>query len=141
MKNYDNPTYRTWKMMKARCNNTRHKSYKYYGGKGITYDPRWESFDNFLLDMGERPLGTTLERKDGTKDYCKENCKWATYIEQNRNLSLRHDNLTGIRGVSFVRRRGKWEARVEILGKVTRLYYGTGFFEACCARKSYERGL
>lgn len=56
-----------------------------YGAVGISYDPRWELFENFLADMGERPVGTTLDRKDGTKGYFKDNCRWATHQEQADN--------------------------------------------------------
>lgn len=80
-------TYHTWSGMKARCNNPLHIGYKHYGGKGITYDPRWEEFSNFLEDMGEKPDGTSLDRRESSKNYCKENCRWATPTEQARNTS------------------------------------------------------
>lgn len=48
----------------------------------------WQKFDNFLSDMGVRPDGTTLERKDNDYGYFKGNCVWATYSEQNRNRRL-----------------------------------------------------
>jgi len=78
-------TYKSWCSMKCRCNWTGWSKYKFWGGRGIKYDPRWERFDNFLADMGERPIGTSLDRIDNDKDYSKENCRWATATEQNRN--------------------------------------------------------
>lgn len=84
---YRKPTYITWLSMKGRCNNAKHDNYKNYGAKGISYDPRWEDFSSFFLDMGERPTGTTLDRIDGTKGYSRTNCRWATSQEQARNRS------------------------------------------------------
>lgn len=81
------PTWNSWSSMKRRCNNnSRHNSYC-YKGKGITYDPKWETFEGFYEDMGERPAGTTLDRRENNKGYYKENCRWATSREQwlNRN--------------------------------------------------------
>jgi hypothetical protein len=76
------PTYVSWYAMKRRCDNPNHDAYKFYGAVGITYDPRWNIFENFLADMGERPYGRTLDRIDGTLNYYKENCRWATKREQ-----------------------------------------------------------
>jgi hypothetical protein len=79
------PSYNVWSMMKQRCTNPRAANYVLYGGRGITYDPRWESFDAFNEDMGEKPEGMTLERKNNELGYSKENCVWASVQEQNNN--------------------------------------------------------
>lgn len=76
------PTYESWKAMKGRCKDTKVKS---HGGRGITYDPRWEDFTQFLQDMGERPSGTTLDRLDVRYNYKKDNCQWGTDADQARN--------------------------------------------------------
>ena len=68
--------------MRARCNNPERIN---YGAKGISYCERWETFELFLEDMGERPEGMTLDRIDSSKDYCFENCKWSTPALQARN--------------------------------------------------------
>lgn len=82
------PTHRTWISMRRRCNETSHDQYKYYGGAGITVCERWQtSFENFLADMGERPQGTTLDRKDPKGNYEPSNCRWATQKEQMNNTS------------------------------------------------------
>jgi hypothetical protein len=83
---YDTATYQSWESMKERCYSRSHKSYKDYGGRGITVCDRWvESFHNFLEDMGERPEGMTLDRERNNEGYCKENCRWATQKQQGNN--------------------------------------------------------
>lgn len=71
--------------MKARCDSPGATVFHHYGAKGIAYAREWAVFENFLRDMGERPAGTSLDRKDGTRGYCKDNCRWATRKEQNSN--------------------------------------------------------
>ncbi len=78
--------YRIWSGMKKRCDNPRFKHYKWYGGRGITYSKKWESFERFYLDMKDGyEDNLTLERIDRNSNYCKKNCKWATVLEQMNN--------------------------------------------------------
>lgn len=80
------PAYLSWRSMKSRIENPKDKNFQVYGGRGIRFDPRWKDFSAFLLDMGERPEGTTLDRyPDNTGDYTKENCRWATIQQQFSN--------------------------------------------------------
>jgi hypothetical protein len=79
------PTWNSWNKMNRRIR-LGEKHSKIYGM--IDIENRWvESFENFLADMGERPKGKTLDRIDNTKGYFKDNCRWATQSEQNRNKS------------------------------------------------------
>ncbi len=79
------PTYFSWQAMIGRCTNPKHIAYPWYGARGITVCKRWRTFANFLADMGERPKGTTLDRKDNEKGYEPGNCRWATRIQQDAN--------------------------------------------------------
>jgi hypothetical protein len=79
--------YKVWQGMKTRCTNRKAINFDNYGGRGISYDKQWEHFENFFQDMGyDYKEGLTLERKDNTKGYSKENCKWVTPKEQNENM-------------------------------------------------------
>lgn len=84
---HTSPEYHSWKSMKYRCESPKCESYRYYGAKGIKVCERWKnSFENFFMDMGEKPSHRhSLDRKDSTKDYTPENCRWATPKEQSRN--------------------------------------------------------
>lgn len=84
---YVSRAYGIWQAMRDRCTNSHRSDYKYYGGKGIAVCQRWNSFENFFADMGEPPLGLTLDRIDSSKGYEASNCRWATRKTQVDNSS------------------------------------------------------
>ncbi len=81
-------TYRVWIQMKNRCNNPNSKYYKNYGGREIQICSRWNKFENFLIDMGERPDGLVIDRIDNNGNYEPSNCRWTDYKTSNRNTRV-----------------------------------------------------
>jgi hypothetical protein len=81
----DSRTYNIWCHMKARCVRETHQDFKHYGARGITVCDRWQTFENFLEDMGEAPEGFSIERKDVNGNYEPSNCEWLLATEQPRN--------------------------------------------------------
>jgi len=79
--------YKAWVAMRSRCNNPKNKFYNRYGGRGINVSKDWDSFTQFLADMGKAPPSTTLDRINNEIEYCKDNCRWATSSQQARNKS------------------------------------------------------
>jgi hypothetical protein len=77
--------FHSWSSLRQRCLNENCKSYKGYGARGITVCERWNTFENFLADMGEPPAGHSIERKDNNGPYDPGNCVWATATTQVRN--------------------------------------------------------
>jgi hypothetical protein len=72
--------------MIQRTTNPKAANFPRFGGKGIKVCARWrKSFLHFLEDMGDRPRGMTLDRRDTRKNYCKSNCRWATHHQQMLN--------------------------------------------------------
>ena len=79
------PTYITWQRMLSRCSNPNNPKYYLYGMQGVRVCERWQVFVSFLGDMGERPVGRTIDRIDPYGDYELGNCRWATLKEQRAN--------------------------------------------------------
>lgn len=139
---YETPTYNSFTAMNNRCNRSSHREYHRYGGNGVMICDRWNlkaggSFLNFLEDMGERPVGHTLNRVNGAKIYAKDTCEWATAGEQSFDQKLRKDNTSGRTGVSRLGE-DKYYATIQVGGKVKWLGTFTEFEIAVKAREDAE---
>ncbi len=87
--------YRSWASMKQRVvSQARHQH--------ATVCDRWQKFEAFYADMGERPEGKTLDRIDNAKGYSPENCRWATPKEQvaNRSCAITLDDGSKIQDLA-----------------------------------------
>lgn len=136
------PTYTSWQSMKQRCSNSKNSGYYLYGGRGVTYDPRWNDFMEFLADMGERPPNTTLDKDIkggvGCDYYCKENCMWATATQQqsHRRGALTNEQRLYIKSL--------WESGMGIsqMMKITQFNCHTLYkYRPDKDRKLFEHGL
>lgn len=95
------PEWRSWCHLRSRCNNPQDDSYHNYGGRGIKVCERWNSFGNFLMDVGVRPSPKhTIHRINNDGDYEPSNVKWADHIEQhngtrsNRIITVKGERMT-----------------------------------------------
>lgn len=115
-------TYRIWEGMLTRCTNPRARAFPLYGGRGIMVCKAWKKFENFYADMGDCPLGMTIERINNNGNYEPKNCRWASRKEQANNTrrnrfitfnDVTHtltewSNITGINLGTLHHRLKKW---------------------------------
>ncbi len=133
-----------WQGMLGRCQNKNHHAFSRYGGKGISVEKNWLTFENFRDDMysdyqshlkefGE--MHTTLDRIDNLSNYSKQNCRWATKSEQNRNTTVNRvleidktkktlvewSEISGIHRATIMSRIGRgWNIKDAIFSKVNK---------------------
>ncbi len=99
----DTLTYNSWRSMRSRClfNSNNTKNHK---DKGITICKEWNDYDTFIKDMGERPEGTTLDRRNNRGNYEPSNCRWSDWREQQNNK----ESLTKITKDGVTHTIGEW---------------------------------
>lgn len=125
--------YTAWVNMRRRCSAEAGKDRAWYFDKGIAVCKRWLKFENFLADMGEPPVGLSLDRKDGNKGYSKSNCRWATPQRQSHNSKVTKLTDSDVRSIRLDTRPYKEIAR----------QYGVSVGHVCKVRsgKFYTRLL
>ena len=111
MSKSNDKTYSSWRKMLCRAHHKYEEYAEYY--KDVSVCERWTNeqfgFLNFLEDMGPRPEGMTLNRKNGSKEYNKQNCEWASYSVQTYDTCRHKNNKSGRTGVS-------WRERIKEYG-------------------------
>lgn len=115
------PGYHSWEGMKRRCKDTNFIEYENYGAKGITYDPKWETYEGFREDMGEPKPGETLDRNNNKGNYTLSNCSWKTVKEQNNNKK----KTIYIKGKAL----GMWASELNISINILRYHHRKGDIE------------
>lgn len=139
---YNHHLYMVWNSMKDRCNNSNHKQYSDYGGRGITVCPEWNSSDataflEWALASGYKK-GLQIDRIDNNKGYNPSNCRFVTRSTNQMNKRKYKNCSSNYRGVSFKKDRNKYEAHIAISdGKIKYLGSFETELEAAKAYDSY----
>lgn len=137
--NSDHELYNVWNDMNQRCHSVGDRSYKNYGGRGITVCARWrKSLENFCLDMSPRPAGTSLDRIDNHAGYSKENCRWTDRVTQSQNSR----RVTEAKHAYYYKAYSKWLASFRYNKKRFFVgYYETESIAIEASKKAKERLL
>ena len=123
------PEYIAWAGLKDRCLNPNSDAFKKYGAVGVTVSHEWKnSFEAFYADMGDRPSSQhSIDRKDNTKGYSVENCRWATKLEK----TLNRTNTIKLTRNNIEKPLSTWAAELNIpYGRLKERYY-SGYCEKC----------
>lgn len=135
------PLYYRWLEIKGRCNNPRHKDFKFYGARGIRVHEEWENnFLSFLSATGEPPFPSAqLDRIDNDKGYEPGNVRWIAPRGNTQNRRSSKLSKTGVVGVEI--QRGKYRARIWVNGKFKNLGTFSTIQEAIEARRLAELSI
>lgn len=130
--------YRLWSYMKERCFNENHKSWEYYGGRGITVCEEWleaKAFIEWCLNNGYKE-GLTIDRIDVNSDYCPSNCRFISNLEQQRNK--RNSKYITINGITKVA--AEWSEITGLCSETIIYRYNKGERGSMLLRKGRKGG-
>lgn len=127
--------FKSWDSAKQRCTNPKAQNYKDYGGRGIKF--LFTSFEQFFAELGERPKGTLLDRKNNDGNYEPGNVRWATPTLSIHNQRVSKNGRSGIKGI--FPSKGKWGVWIVIRGKKTHLGTFSEKSKATQIRRAAER--
>lgn len=103
------PEYQVYQTAKDRCTNPNSQRWESHGGRGIEF--RFGSFEEFILELGTRPMGASVDRIDNDGHYEVGNVKWSTRSEQQKNKRVYE------KGCTFHKDSGQWQVRFTFKGK------------------------
>lgn len=141
--NSHHPLYKTWRGMINRCYNPKDPNYHNYGHRGVKIYSGWlddfSAFTKWALDNGwSTSCGLSIDRINVNGDYEPSNCRWADYFTQNANRRINSNNKSGVTGVSYERKSGKWKAQMVRRGVKVLDEHFTKIEDAIEARKKCE---
>lgn len=113
---WKHPAYGNYTAMIHRCYNPKNIKYPAYGAKGIQVCERWLGacgFHNFANDMGIKSEGYSIDRIDPERGYTPENCRWATYHQQNHHRST-SNRMPGVIYRGDGKRLKRWRAMAKM---------------------------
>ena len=142
-KSKTSPNYQRWEQMKQRCLNPNSSKYDYYGGKGISICSAWVHdftvYEDYIMSLPNAgKTGYTVDRIEGSKNYTKGNLRWASKRLQARNTKTTLHSKSGVNGVTWDSRRGKWFVNITIDKKMKNLGRFDDLNEAIQVRKDAE---
>lgn len=140
--------YKIWQGMRSRCNNPKHRLYKYYGARGIKVCDEWDSLDNGFTTFYTWAIANgysenlSIDRIDFNKGYEPDNCRWADSYTQNVHLNKKPGS-SGYIGVTKHTNHDSWYGRIKVYGKCICTGSAPSPLEAAIMRDKYivEHGL
>ena len=127
--------YHSWEHAKDRCTNPKNDSWEDYGGRGIKF--LFTSFEQFFAELGPKPKGYVIDRKDNNGNYEPGNVCWATRTQSSINQRIQKTNQSGTKGVHL--HKGAWDVSVWLRNKKIHVGRFAIYEDAVLARREAEK--